>query len=68
MLFDKGPRKRNPRRVLMHVIDAGSGSGENWDLVRYGCRCGYESEWTEERRSVARRGVPCPKCNEAKRC
>jgi hypothetical protein len=36
------PRPRKPRRVLMHVIDAGQGeltrSGLPLDRVRFGCR------------------------------
>ena len=65
-LFDV-QKPRQPRRVLMHVIDAGPGccSDGTTDTVRLGCaKCGHETEWQEMRVSDAKRGVPCPVCNE----
>jgi hypothetical protein len=55
------PRSR-PRRVLMHVTDAGA------EAVRLKCRrCGYDSGWCsyEEGDNVTKlkRGLPCPQCN-----
>lgn len=50
---------RSKRRVLMHVADAGS------DMIRFVCRCGFETGWIRDKWSVSknRRGHPCPKCN-----
>ena len=69
-LFDV-PKVSRPRRVLMHVIDAGpddqfdDGPGVT-DNVRFGCkRCGHETDWERRLRSEAKRGEPCPVCNPA---
>lgn len=66
-LFDLGPEPKTPRakpRKLMHVIDAGPGI-DNEDICKFRCRrCNYESGWITVKWSVARRGIPCPKCNE----
>jgi DNA-directed RNA polymerase subunit RPC12/RpoP len=60
------PKPRTKPRVLMHVIDAGDcgGCGERESDVRMKCgRCGHETDWTRLLDSVAKRGIPCPKCN-----
>lgn len=61
-LFEKPPRR--PRRVMMHVYDAGhiDGFGE---AVRFKCtRCPYVSDWIKARTLTEdRAGEPCPKCN-----
>ncbi|HSV28619.1 MAG TPA: hypothetical protein VLL76_03645 [Candidatus Omnitrophota bacterium] len=57
-LFPDAPRR--PRRVLMHVMDAGSG------MIEFACRrCGHNTGWIRDDRTVTenRRGRPCPKCN-----
>ncbi len=65
-LFDTtGPPK--PRRVLMHVIDAGPFLDDE-DIVKFRCKCGYESERMIMKASIAKRGVPCPKCNKEASC
>lgn len=60
-LFEKLPR--TPRKKLMHVNDAG-GDG----YVNFICgHCGYDDGWSEVQTvTKAKRGKPCPKCNEAK--
>lgn len=68
-LFDKGepPKKpRRPRRVLMHVIDAGPAEwSDTHDMVRFKCpRCKRETGWHLERLASVRFGVPCPECNK----
>lgn len=57
-LFDDLPRRPNKKR--MHVADAGDGS------VNFVCgHCGYNDGWTEVQTvTKAKRGKPCPKCNE----
>ena len=67
-----GEKPRRPRRWLMHVVDAGDsnccddGPAGQPVAVRYACtRCGLETDWqTAENISAAKRGVPCPNCNE----
>lgn len=65
-LFDI-TRPRQKPRVLMHVIDAGPDCGDDgatFDLVRLACaKCEHETDWEKHRRSEAKYGVPCPKCN-----
>lgn len=70
-LFDMGPPKHRAKpRVLMHVIDAGEcgpGCDEHTADVRLQCRmCGYATDWTRMLVFEAKRGVPCPKCNQEK--
>lgn len=68
-LFPKDEIPRTPRKVMMHVIDAGDHGcggtepGEQW--VKYGCStCDEESEWQSARSiTEARKGIPCPRCN-----
>lgn len=56
-------RPRRMRRVMMHVIDAGG--DEDGDFARFECRrCGL-TDWIAYRTvSEAKRGVPCPECND----
>jgi hypothetical protein len=72
-LFEIEPEEPKPRqkhRKLMHVIDAGGGDcggmerGEH--RVRFGCsKCKYETDWLIAKNvTEAKRGMPCPKCNE----
>lgn len=68
-MFPETKLPRQPRRVLMHVCDAGVGCGsmepgEQW--VQYECtKCELRSEWqTAENITTARRGIPCPQCNK----
>lgn len=60
-------KPKAPRRVLMHVWDAGPDTQfeeGGFDEVRFGCkRCGYETDWVRRRRSEAKCGEPCPACN-----
>lgn len=59
-----GPRPRAPRRVLMHAIDTGS-FPDGKDAAEFHCaRCGRNSGWIYTTRAEARRGIPCPTCNE----
>jgi len=67
-MFDK-PRKK--REWLMHVIDCGNGNcgeledGEQLVAMRCG-KCGHQSDWMKLHSiAVAKRGIPCPECNEA---
>lgn len=56
-------KPRQPRRVLMHVVDAGvAPSGKH--IAHFKCRCGYDGDWWEiDSVSEAKRGLPCPQCN-----
>jgi len=55
-----GPRPRRPRRVMMHVADAGI------EMARYECaKCGHKTDWEPiESVTEVKRGKPCPMCNE----
>lgn len=56
---------RSPPRVLMHIVDAGS-FPDGKDAAHFRCRrCQHDSGWVYATRTEARRGVPCPTCNEA---
>lgn len=62
-LFPKDAAPRAPRKVLMHVYDAG---GEASPLVKMRCRkCGHDTGWVEMDGPVSeyKRGLPCPLCN-----
>lgn len=55
------PRSR-ARRVMMRVVDAGD------EVIQFRCsRCGHDTGWIMDTKTVTenRRGMPCPKCNEA---
>ena len=58
-------KRRTPRRVMMHVVDAGVfPDGKN--CIEFECaRCGYNTGHIYDTESVApnKRGRPCPKCN-----
>lgn len=58
-----GPKPRQPRRVMMHVIDAGN------EVAKFQCvKCMNETGWLRYSSvTEAKRGIPCPKCNEEKR-
>jgi len=63
LLPPKSPRAKP--RVMAHVIDAGCSC--ETDLARFGCKCGWESEWISVASiSDGKRGIPCEKCNEVK--
>lgn len=70
LLFDKSELPRTPRRVMMHVCDAGdSGCGgiePGQQSVKYECtKCGAQSEWEyADSISAAKRGIPCEGCNK----
>lgn len=53
-----GEKPRRPRRVLMHVIDAGDNCGdEHFDVVcKFGCStCGTETDWLQVENVTAAR-------------
>lgn len=55
------PRSR-PRRVMMRVVDAGD------EVIQFRCHaCGHDTGWLVDTKTVTenRRGMPCPKCNDA---
>lgn len=63
--FDVPAKPRAKPRKLMHVIDAGPGY-DGKDMCQFKCyHCGHESGWTLCKFGEAKRGVPCPKCNES---
>ena len=63
-LFTPDQAPRRPRRVMMHVIDAGS-APDGTDIVRLSCRiCRHDTGWVVSRTvSEERLGRPCPNCN-----
>lgn len=68
-LFPEAPR--SPRKILMHVVDAGdSGCHGGGDLVRLECKtCGHDSGWCSMSANgwtltKTKRGIPCPECNK----
>lgn len=66
--LDLLPKPKRTPRVLMHVVDAGNGPAPgHW--AEFECdRCGYRSEWRPvESITDAKRGLPCPKCNDSAR-
>lgn len=65
-LFDMPPRPRAKPRRLMHVIDAGERI-DSKDHVHMLCHhCGHDAGWCLLKMSEAKRGVPCPVCNQGK--
>jgi len=57
---------RRPRRFLMHVCDSGCNGPDPGFNAQFECdRCGHVSEWMGTTLTAARRGIPCPLCNEA---
>lgn len=57
-------KARSPRRKLMHVADAYESDGA--PICRMFCQtCKTESDWMEfSSVTEAKRGIPCPKCNQ----
>lgn len=67
-LFEMPKRERKPRRVIMHVVDAGGGCGiedSGQHMVQMACsKCGYKTDWfMVQTVTEGRKGKPCPKCN-----
>lgn len=65
-IFDD-PKPRKPRRVMMHVYDAGESleADRPFGAVLTCKRCGYKTGWLSFRTfSDTLRGLPCPQCNE----
>ncbi len=66
-LFGEIPRR--PKRVLMHVFDAGGnhdGGDPDYEVIaRFECtRCGGKTDWLQiENVTTAKRGIPCEACN-----
>ena len=62
---------RKPRRVLMHMIDAGVSDFVGGGIcAQFKCRkCGYKSEWKHgfSTATDVKRGIPCPKCNDSEK-
>lgn len=59
-----GPKPRQPRRVMMFVVDAGFDGCV--DVIQFQChRCHYNTGWIECDQTVTqnKRGMPCPDCN-----
>jgi hypothetical protein len=62
-LFTADEAPRRPRRVLMHVVDAGN------DCILFRChKCGHSTGWLVWDAAIggvakAKRGRPCPVCN-----
>ncbi len=49
----------------MKVIDAGNGFGDG-KVIMFKCfKCGHNTDWIEDTKSVSenKRGMPCPHCN-----
>lgn len=58
-------KKRKKPRVMMKVIDAGNGFGDG-KVIMFKCfKCGHNTDWIEDTKSVSenKRGMPCPHCN-----
>lgn len=63
-LFTPMQAPRRPRRVMMHVADAGNGAG--CKVIQFRCnKCGHDTGWLVDERTISenRRGLPCPICN-----
>lgn len=65
--LDLFPGTKPPRakpRVMMHGVDFGYDGP--WTLAHVVCgRCGHDGDWLIfDNDSDARRGAPCPACNE----
>lgn len=68
--IDMFGKQRKKHEWLMHVTGCGNGNcgpledGEQFVSMMCG-RCGNESGWIVlPSMTVAKRGIPCPKCNE----
>ncbi len=61
--FEK-PKRTNKK--LMHAVDAGT-FPDGRDCAHFICsRCGHDDGWSGVTMTVAKRGIPCPKCNGEK--
>ena len=62
-LFPDAPRR--PRRVMLHVTDAGEGcTAELPHAVHLKCsKCGHDAGWLTVRTVTEARRQPCPNCN-----
>lgn len=67
-LFERGDRVRRRPRVMMHVLDVSSDEPDaTHDHVVMWCRrCDGKTAWITLPRAEAKRGIPCPNCNEEK--
>jgi DNA-directed RNA polymerase subunit RPC12/RpoP len=66
LLFAKSDIPRRQPIKRMHVIDAGMSDMKGCQWLEFKCsRCGYKEQghYTETV-TEAKRGLPCPKCNE----
>lgn len=63
-LFSRDQAPRRSRIHRMHVADAGWHAGR---IAIFRCsRCGHQTDWLPfDTIAEAKRGLPCPKCNEA---
>ncbi len=69
LLFPKEELPRTPRLIRMHPVDAGydvcGGYEPGRHSVKFQCpKCKFVPGWAEVTISEARKGIPCPKCNE----
>ena len=61
-------KTRQKPRTMMHVSDAGNGFGD-YSVIEFECRkCGHNTGWIKDEKSVSenKRGMPCPNCNPNK--
>ena len=68
LLFDKVDIPRSPSIKRMRVVDAGMSDMKGCQWLGLECpHCGYKEEghYTETV-TEAKRGIPCPECNESK--
>lgn len=65
-MFDKPRRPRTRRMVVCETADGTCCCDETPISVRYLCsRCDHVTGWMGARTvTEAKRGIPCPKCNE----
>ena len=56
-------KERAKRRVMMHVCETGETDGKPAAL--FACRkCGHKTDWVQANDASAKRGIPCPTCNQ----
>lgn len=69
LLFDKTSLPRSPKVKRMHVVDAGNSGCREYPLwYRFECmHCKYHEEgaYADITMTEAKRGLPCPKCNDS---
>jgi DNA-directed RNA polymerase subunit RPC12/RpoP len=57
-------KERAKRRVLMHVCE-GEEDADGKPAAKFECRkCGRKTDWIQMEASAAKRGLPCPTCNQ----